>query len=184
MKLPTLPANHDASHLSAAIRHCYNFSLAVDGGAHRGHWTRRLLKSFKEVWAFEPHHPHFIELPEGSKNFNKALGYTDGRMGMLPGPHNDGQWYLHGDGEIEIIALDELDLPDCGFLKLDVEGYEFFALQGAEQTIKKFRPVIMIEENGLCQRYGITHGDCDDLIKSWHYRMVERKNKDFIYKSR
>jgi FkbM family methyltransferase len=35
-------------------------------------------------------------------------------------------------------------IPKLDFIKLDIEGYELQALQGAEQTIKKFRPKLAI----------------------------------------
>ncbi len=177
-----LPDNHDIYHLQAALKHVKDFSLAVDGGAHRGIWTRPMLKSFKEVWAFEPVPSLFSMLPEGSTNILGALG-LGGVAGLSPGPENDGQWHLDLDGEGETIVhtLDSFELPNCGFLKLDVEGYEYFALKGAEETIRKHRPVIMIEENGLCERYGIKPWSCDELIKGFRYKMAEQANKDYIY---
>lgn len=183
MTLWPLPDNHDKDNLSAALKHVKNFSVAVDGGAHRGIWTVKLLRCFERVWAFEPHPPHFAKLPSGSTNILGALG-EGGKAGLAAGDENDGQYYLNGEGETNILALDSFDLPDCGFLKLDVEGYEYFALRGAEQTIRKFRPVILLEENGLCERYGIKTGSCDELVKGFRYRMVEQVNKDFIYAPR
>lgn len=38
----------------------------------------------------------------------------------------------------------ELALPNVDLIKLDVEGYEKQALRGAAQTIKKFRPKLMV----------------------------------------
>ena len=44
----------------------------------------------------------------------------------------------------DIRRLDELEL-DPFFIKLDIQGFEYRALKGAEQTIRRCRPVIMIE---------------------------------------
>ena len=46
---------------------------------------------------------------------------------------------------MEAITIDSLDLPGCDFLKIDVEGMELQVLQGAEETIRKYQPVIYAE---------------------------------------
>lgn len=52
-----------------------------------------------------------------------------------------------GDQEIEIITIDSLKekMSDkIGLIKMDIEGYEMNALQGAKLTIKKDKPVLLI----------------------------------------
>jgi FkbM family methyltransferase len=46
---------------------------------------------------------------------------------------------------IQKIALDALQLPRVDLIKLDVEGMELEALQGAAQTIETCRPILMVE---------------------------------------
>src|SRR5690606_14967797 len=48
---------------------------------------------------------------------------------------------------VEIVAVDEVIPPDrpVSIIQLDVEGYEQPALQGAMRTIRKWRPVIVLE---------------------------------------
>ena len=46
------------------------------------------------------------------------------------------------DHELPKLGVSRLD-----FIKLDIEGSELFALNGAEKTIEKFRPVVMVEIN-------------------------------------
>ena len=49
---------------------------------------------------------------------------------------------------VHTIKIDDLNLkPDV--VKLDIEGYEFNALLGARKTIKRFKPVIYIENPSL-----------------------------------
>lgn len=50
-----------------------------------------------------------------------------------------------GDYEIEIISIDDLQLPKCDFIKCDTEGMGTDVLYGAENTIRKFLPTIYIE---------------------------------------
>lgn len=47
-----------------------------------------------------------------------------------------------GGVQVITVALDSLDLPDPGFVKLDVEGYEVFALRGMRETLKRCKPIV------------------------------------------
>ncbi len=51
-----------------------------------------------------------------------------------------------GAGDIPTIRIDDLELPDLAFFKLDIEGYEARALRGAEQTLLRFKPLVMFED--------------------------------------
>jgi FkbM family methyltransferase len=50
---------------------------------------------------------------------------------------------------VQVLTLDEYvegqKVAAVDFLKIDVEGHELAALRGAERTIRRFRPVMMIE---------------------------------------
>ena len=52
-----------------------------------------------------------------------------------------------GEEQTEMITVDSLNLESCDFMKIDVEGYEFFVLTGAMNTIKKFMPTIFFEHS-------------------------------------
>jgi FkbM family methyltransferase len=67
--------------------------------------------------------------------------------------------------------VEEERLPDPSVMKLDIEGYEYFALRGAKRTIRRARPVILCEINGLHRRYGITLEVLLDLFASLDYRL-------------
>jgi len=50
--------------------------------------------------------------------------------------------------DCEVVDIDTFLLPSLkklSFIKLDIEGAEFFALKGMEKTLQKFTPVILIE---------------------------------------
>ena len=41
--------------------------------------------------------------------------------------------------------LDEYNFSDVNFIKIDVEGHEHEVIEGARETIKKFKPTMVIE---------------------------------------
>jgi FkbM family methyltransferase len=60
------------------------------------------------------------------------------------------EYYMFNDYEIvscQIVSLDNhlTALKHVSFVKIDIEGAEFFALQGMRQLLDKFKPVILIE---------------------------------------
>ena len=65
------------------------------------------------------------------------------------------------DGGTQAVSIDSLNLEHCDFIKLDLEGAERLALEGARETIQKFRPFLLVEMNNLGQRFGFS----DDSIK-------------------
>lgn len=51
--------------------------------------------------------------------------------------------------EVRTVALDDflsgMDIKKISFIKIDIEGHEYAALQGAKETLKKDTPVLVIE---------------------------------------
>lgn len=63
---------------------------------------------------------------------------------------NYGAIGLGENGEnVSMITIDSLNLKQCDYIKIDVEGAEVLVLMGAVNTIKLFHPIIFFEENGL-----------------------------------
>lgn len=179
-------------HLEAALAHVTDWSCAVDGGAHVGSWTIEMAKRFGKVIAFEPA-PDTHEALEANTLWLKnvvrngsALGETFGTTGMAEDEKysgtNTGGRYVKGDGKIPVIPLDSLDLPSLGFLKLDVEGYEVFALRGATETLLRCRPIVLIEvKPRMAPRFGIGPSDAPDFLTGLGMIEVGRVGSDYIY---
>jgi FkbM family methyltransferase len=49
--------------------------------------------------------------------------------------------------EVPVIAIDDLDLAKCSFIKIDAEGMESAVIRGATATIRRLTPVIYAECN-------------------------------------
>lgn len=187
MALLDLSDDHDAAHLDAALCYVKDWSLAIDGGAHRGIFTRKLAARFKTVAAFEPVRENFISLPEQDcvVNYLAALGARVGTVLMNPGHENTGQWHIAQEwGDTILLPLDALNIGSLGFFKLDVEGYELAALKGADETLRAFKPVVMIEENGLCRRYGVEPGESQRFLSDMGYTLVQSIGRDLIFEYR
>lgn len=62
--------------------------------------------------------------------------------------------YQHQTVNVKIECLDDVfdrfKFPCLDFIKMDLEGYELFALEGAKKTIKKFKPIVYLEMNHWC----------------------------------
>ena len=66
------------------------------------------------------------------------------------------------------------------FIQLDVEGYQLFALNGAINTIQKFKPVISIELDWV-ERYNFSHRDIINFLTNLGYEKVNSYTSDHIY---
>ena len=48
---------------------------------------------------------------------------------------------------VPLLRIDDLRLPACHFIKVDVEGMEERVLSGAAETIRRFRPLLYVEDD-------------------------------------
>lgn len=163
-----LPDDFQLEHLNAALAFIKRKGVALDIGAHRGIWSKRMSQVFEEVHAFEPNIEMFEKFSPSLnvKKYNIACGYKTGRCGLQKGERNTGQTHCVEGDDIDVIDIDSFDFkPD--FIKIDVEGMEFDVLRGAKKTVLKYKPLIMIEENGLCERYGHRSERASTLLKRW-----------------
>lgn len=184
--LKDLADHHDLNNLRAALRHFDGRSLAVDVGAHRGIWMQEMAGHFDQVVAFEPVRSNYTRQPllDNVKSYNVAIGNEAGEVVMDPGTENTGQWHVSkakkGFNVAQILPLDNFSLqPD--FIKIDTEGYELFVLQGAEKTIFAKKPAILVELNGLTERYSSTDGQVVEWLTKHGYVEVMRRNKDYLF---
>jgi len=55
---------------------------------------------------------------------------------------------MTSEGElVSLTTVDELELKACHFIKVDIEGMEEQALQGASETIRRFKPFLYLEND-------------------------------------
>jgi FkbM family methyltransferase len=145
----------------AALHLCKSFRTAVDVGGHVGLWSYNLARRFGVVHAFEPISAHRecfarnVDMPNVHLH-PIALGEKFGTVGMYSAPTSSGDSYVKGEGSIEMRRLDDFNLQDVDFIKLDCEGYELYALRGGEETLKRWKPVVCVEQKpGKAQQFGL-----------------------------
>ena len=167
--------------------------IALDCGAHVGSWSLPLSAEFDYVHAFEVDPDNFSYLEkntEGVKNialWNIALGSCNDPISISKGSQNSGQSHIVFDprGGVMMRRLDDVIGEDAharvDFIKLDVEGFELPVLVGAKSIIKLSSPLIMVEMNGLSERYGYKDGDLREYLNSLGYDKIAACNKDFLY---
>jgi FkbM family methyltransferase len=150
--------------------------LCVDIGANVGNYSKALIGSTNaKIFAFEPLPDAFFELemlrqqfPERIRNFQLALGNTRGISTLYFGDSKSELASLSREvnqidyvgalntSELEV-QVDKLDsylevlksvADEIDFLKIDVEGFEWEVLQGAQKVILDMSPkFIQLEFN-------------------------------------
>jgi FkbM family methyltransferase len=113
---------------------------------------------------------------------NAAIGAAPGeiRVPVLSPhrPHNFGGLSLVGApvGERVVLqTLDALGLAACDFLKLDIEGMEIEALQGAAGLIRQFRPILYVENVRQDRSAALIA-----LLHAWDYRLYAHTPPLFV----
>lgn len=174
---------YDSQTLAVMKRLLNTNSNCIDIGAHQGSILQEIIAIAPEGqhFAFEPI-PHLAQALQ--TNFPDvhiqpyALsnhGGTSAFQYVVNDPAYSGllqRTYDRPDPQIEeiqveIVRLDDIIPPNCqiDFIKLDIEGGEFHALQGAIKTIRRCRPVIIFEA-GLksSHAYGVKPEELYSLI--------------------
>ena len=132
---------------------------------HAGTFYGDMLPSFSKkcpgtVYAFEPVLENYVLAKLCvSRNslsnvalFNSALGDRIGTAFIefedIRGIHKGGGSNIGSTGQATtIVTIDSLAIDNPSVLQLDVEGFELHALKGAQATITKSRPTILVEDN-------------------------------------
>lgn len=177
----------------ACIPFIKEFRHALDIGAHVGLWTRVLAYHFDRVTAFEPHLEYWPLWEENMVEHDRdkcvlhcvGLGFNKEMVVLDQDPVNSGKTYVvWGDSTgtpSYTVRLDDIELPNnIDFMKIDCEGYEYFVIQGATQTIQQNKPFILVEQkpnNG--SRYGLSDTAACDLLRELGMSQVFEINGDY-----
>lgn len=135
---------------------------AIDIGSHVGLWAYNLCGLFERVHCFEPvaeHRECFEANMTQHANWTLhdcALGDVERTVGMFTNPTSSGDSWVKGDGNIPMLTLDSFTIPEVDLIKVDAEGFEEKILRGAEQTLLKHRPLVVVEQKrDMAVKFGL-----------------------------
>jgi FkbM family methyltransferase len=170
--------------------------VVIDAGANRGRHTLPLCATVERqgrVYAVEPIQALARDLRRAQAQFPQ-LAVIEAALTSYSGTtrfhHVKNSDYFSGISqcsypftpEIEVLTvpakrLDEVisEREAVAFVKMDLEGGEFDALQGARRILERDRPLVVFEHAGLYRSVYYNYS-VFDLEKFWHglgYRLVD-----------
>jgi FkbM family methyltransferase len=171
--------------------------VLFDVGANIGNYSFTLGKKANRIYAFEASKSNFSILSgflttSGLQNieiYNKAVSDFSGKEIVLfssPDTGGNNSQFLNyecGTEKVLTISLDDFchnhNIQNVDFIKVDIEGGELNALRGSLQTLKRYKPSLLVEINGLLARSaGWSPEELFDLTESLGYTAYKlRKSK-------
>jgi FkbM family methyltransferase len=169
--------------------------VAVDVGANIGDTTipmADLVGMAGQVYAYEPNSRAFEclshNLVQGGVDlwtvaYQQAVGEVTTTAWLRLSPNAGASHItscpesLFSPVQVDIVRLDDKKLQYCDFIKIDVEGIELQVLTGAEETIKRCRPILYIEIAVHCDRYGIQKTDILQWLLDRDYHLSHLFNE-------
>lgn len=152
--------------------HLLNKRTCIDIGAHVGLTSLRYSKHFENVHSFEPfHHLLLKENVKQCTNVNVypyAVDDKEGDTTFYIHPTNSGSGFTAGEGTatlkknrygagmrfetiepvtVQTKTIDSYNFADVDFVKIDVEGNNLPVLNGMINTLRKYKPVLQIEDS-------------------------------------
>jgi FkbM family methyltransferase len=159
-------------------------STFMDVGSNYGWHSIIASKYCDKVYSFEPQKIMF-DIQQSSININNIENIILYNFGL--GNENivsemnqinyDSSWVNIGDlsvgsgGEqINIKTIDSLNLPKIDFIKIDVQGYEKFVLEGGIEKIKQDKPTLIVElEHFQLSKFGYDDSHIFTFLKDMGY---------------
>lgn len=165
-----------------------NKNIVVQAGGNMGYYVKQYAALFDIVYTFEPDPVNFyclnLNIPETNViKIQSCLGNDHNCVSLKVKSRNRGKNHIQGQGHIPTLKIDDLNLPGCDLIHLDIEGYELFALQGGLQTIVKYRPVVAVEYFSRCyERYNYNLEDLEKFLFNLGYKLSIEFEEERVYK--
>ena len=176
------PAEYQDDVREEAYKYVQEFNTAVDVGANVGLWTVPLSQKFNKVISFEPMAQVYECLLENTKGVdnvilnNFALGSEQKNVDMTYDPNNTGNSFINGkEGSIKVKRIDDSFMPPFDLIKIDCERNELEVLKGGINTLKKYKPIVIVEQ------HPDTEYCAGEFLKSHGAKELTNVRKDYIF---
>jgi FkbM family methyltransferase len=169
---------------------CDQKRTIIEAGGNAGYYVKQYASIFENVITFEPEPLNFqcLTLNCTLANVTKiqaCIGNERTPVSLWVGNKNIGSYHvdLTVNGKIPTLLIDDLNVQDCDLIHLDIEGFEFPALRGAIETIKRCKPVIAVESMNHGEKFGWSNLMIEDFLKDLNYKHIDTvyHDKIFIY---
>ena len=117
-------------------------------------------------------------IPNLVEQHNSGVGSSVGVL-MFTNSQNDLNHVTSDEGvknvtEVEVVTLDSMyDPQTTSLIKIDVEGYEDFVLDGGNSFFSNSNvKVVILELNGCGMRYGVTDDSIDRKIRKFGFKPI------------
>lgn len=159
---------HRQAILEFVSKNSNKLTCALDVGAHVGFWLKDMCNTFDKVYAFEPIESVRLCLEKNVKAENYelnpfGLSSISGRAYVNYNEEETGNTYISktaGNKEIQIRRMDDLNLPEMQYIKIDAEGHELEVCRGGLNTIKEYKPFVHVEvKDKILRRHGMGSPD-------------------------
>ncbi len=144
--------NHEGQYFDKEIIPEIKEISFVDGGGYVGDTATEVIKNypdFKKIYLIEP-------IPENIRIAKRELSHLENIEFLTCGVSNKKETlyfneeksfstiYTKGTQSVEVDTIDNIVKDRVNFIKLDVEGAEQDAIDGAKETIKRYKPILAI----------------------------------------
>lgn len=164
--------------------------VALDVGASYGFVSTGLAQIFEKVHSFEINTQVLYHLKKNVSSYDnihvydfglssktqKLLARNEGSKSGMTSIDNSGKEL------VDLKALDELNIENIDFIKVDVEGHEKDFFEGAMKTISIFKPVILFETNCGRELYSEKNRQyIFNLLKELNYKFADCRHNDVLF---
>lgn len=180
----------DSEYFDKKIIHISKSEVFLDGGAYDGDTMKIIIKEsknrFKNIYAFEPDNKNYKKLSDYVKRISDSrikiyklgLGDKKNTLHFTNEGNLQSKVIKYGETLIKIVPVDYFLETHFTYIKLDIEGFEKKALIGSKNTIKKYKPKLVI-----CAYHNLSDlWELPILIKSIRpdYKIFIRHCSDFL----
>jgi len=155
----------------------------IDIGSHVGTTILPYSRLFKHAYGYEPHYENFF-LAQNNISLNNitnciikncAVSDKNTTGKSIKCGTNSGCYVFMEDlsSNTRSLRIDDEGIEDVDFIKISIQGGEFYALKGAIHTINTFKPLLQIDTHHLSDIYfDVTSREVNTFISSLGYTSI------------